>query len=65
VLDLLIQDGLSEKTKPRHRLAIYKELTKQMDRLMEQLPISLSDDKSEADFLTGPELVLGESRFSS
>ena len=65
VLERLIQDSLSDKTKPRQRLAIYKELTKRLDELVADAHYNQSGFKGDADFLTGPELVLGESRFSS
>ena len=35
ILERVIQDGLADTTKPRQRLAIYKELVKRSDELME------------------------------
>ncbi len=63
ILEKIIQDGLSEKTSPRARLAIYMKLTQLTDELMEGLQ---REEVPELDFLlTGPKLVKAESRFSS
>jgi hypothetical protein len=62
-LEKLIQDGLSEKTSPRARLAIYIKMTQLADDLMDSLQ---REDAPDVDFLlTGPKLVLAESRFST
>jgi len=61
IFEKIIQDGLSEKTSPRARLAIYIKLTQLTDELMESLQ---REESSNVDFLlTGPKLVLAESRF--
>ncbi len=65
VLERVIEEGLAYTTKPRHRLAILKELTKRMDELSEDIQAYRSGDKGSADFLTGPKLVHAESRFSA
>jgi hypothetical protein len=65
VLKRVIQDGLSDKTKPRQRLAIYKELLRQADKLKNILQTNRVGDSDIADILTGPELVPGISRMSS
>ena len=64
VLERVIEDGLADTTSPRNRLAIYKELNKLMDELLEDLHINSRDGADTADFLTGPKLVPAESRFS-
>jgi hypothetical protein len=63
MFEKIIQDGLSEKTSPRVRLAIYMKLTQITDELMESLQ---REEALDVDFLlTGPKLVLAESRFST
>ena len=63
IFERIIQDGLSEKTSPRARLAIYMKLTQLTDELMESLQI---DETPDVGFLlTGPKLVKVESRFAS
>jgi hypothetical protein len=63
IFEKVIQDGLSEKTSPRARLAIYMKLTQLTDELMESLQ---REEAPDIDFLlTGPKQVLAESRFST
>jgi hypothetical protein len=63
IFEKIIQDGLSEKTSPRARLAIYMKLTQLTDELMESLQ---REEAPDVDFLlTGPKLVKAESRFAS
>ncbi len=63
IFEKIIQDGLSDKTSPRARLAIYNKLTQITDELMDNLQ---REEIPEVDFLlTGPKLVLAESRFAS
>ena len=63
IFEKIIQDGLSEKTSPRARLAIYMKLTQLTDELMQSLQ---REETPDVDFLlTGPKLVLAESRFST
>jgi hypothetical protein len=63
IFEKIIQDGLSEKTSPRARLAIYIKLTQLTNELMESLQ---RDEIGDVSFLlTGPKLVKAESRFSS
>jgi hypothetical protein len=64
VLERVIADGLSAKTKPRQRLAIYKQLTKRMDELLAELPTNREDDSDIMEIFSGPKLVPGISRFS-
>ncbi len=63
MFEKIIQDGLSEKTSPRARLAIYIKLTQMADELMESLQREETPDVGF--LLTGPKLVLAESRFST
>lgn len=65
VLERVIEEGLADTTKPRHRLAILKELTKRMDELLQDLQVNSRDGKDAADFLTGPKLERAVSRFSA
>jgi hypothetical protein len=63
IFEKVIQDGLSDKTSPRARLAIYMKLTQLTDELMESLQ---RDEIPDVGFpLTGPKLVKAESRFAS
>ena len=63
IFEKIIQDGLSEKTSPRARLAIYMKQTQLTDELMESLQ---REEVLDVDFLlTGPKLVKAESRFST
>jgi hypothetical protein len=63
IFEKIIQDGLSEKTSPRARLAIYMKLTQLTDELMESLQ---REEVPDVGFLlTGPKLVKAESRFST
>ena len=63
IFEKIIQDGLSEKTSPRARLAIYKKLTQLTYELMDTLQ---RDEAPNIDFLmTGPKLVKAESRVAS
>jgi hypothetical protein len=63
IFEKIIQDGLSEKTSPRDRLAIYMKLTQLSDELMESFQ---RDEITDVGFLlTGPKLVKAESRFAS
>jgi hypothetical protein len=63
IFEKIIQDGLSEKTSPRARLAIYMKLTQLTDELMGSLQ---REEVSDVDFLlTGPKPVKAESRFST
>jgi hypothetical protein len=61
IFEKVIQDGLSEKTSQRARLAIY--MTQLTDELIESLQ---RDEIPDVDFLLiGPKLVKAESRFAS
>jgi hypothetical protein len=63
IFEKVIQDGLSNKTSPRARLAIYMKLTQLTDELMDTLQRDEGQDVTL--FLTGPKLVKAESRFAS
>jgi len=65
ILERVIQDGLADTTKPRQRLAIYKELVKRSDELMESLHVSRAQNTGDIDFLKGPTLIPAQSRFSA
>ena len=65
LLQKVIEDGLADKTKPRERLAIYKALGENLDKLSQALRMSSHDDAFVAEFLKGPTLSPGISRFSS
>lgn len=66
ILQKIIEDGLADTTKPRDRLAIYKTLSEQLDKLMESLP---SESRAGEDYLEfplqGPVLRQGASRFAA
>jgi len=63
IFEMVIQDGLSEKTSPRARLAIYLKLTQLTDEIMESLQREETPDVGF--LLTGPKLVKAESRLAS
>jgi hypothetical protein len=65
VLERVIEEGLADTTKPRHRLATYKMMAKRIDELQEDLRVNSRDGKDAADFLTGPKLEPAVSRFSA
>ena len=65
ILERVIQDGLSDTTKPRQRLAIYKELVKRSDELMESINRLKPQNTDDIDFLNGPTLIPAQSRFSA
>ena len=65
VLERVIQDSLTDTTKPRQRLAIYKQLVKRSDELMESLHLSSAQNTGDIDFLKGPTLIQEQSRFSA
>ena len=63
IFEKIIQDGLSDKTSPRARLAIYMKLTQLTDELMDTLQ---RDEVQDVSFLlTRLKLVKAESRFTS
>jgi hypothetical protein len=64
LLRKVIQDGLSEATKPKDRLAIYLRLNDLVDQLSNTLQIESQVDKEAHEFLKhGPQLVMAKSRF--
>jgi len=66
ILEKVVQDGLSDKTKPRERLAIYIKLTNLVDYLIQSLQNGDEINKQDVDaFLTGLKLVKVESRIAS
>ena len=65
ILERVIQEGLADTTKPRHRLAVCKFIMKRSDELERELNSYRVGGQNAADFLTGPKLVPGESRMTS
>ena len=66
ILERMIQDGLAEETSPRERIAILREMDRQMDQLMEALHINDQDVTEAAKFLKqGPTTIVQESRLSA
>ena len=65
VFERVIQDALADTTKPRQRLAIYKEIVERGNELMERLRVSSHDNDEIKELLSGPNLVPGVSRFSA
>jgi len=65
MLEIVIQDGISKKTKPRLRLAIYIKLYELIDEFIERLQREDDTDRQDSDsFLTEPKLIKVESRFA-
>jgi predicted transcriptional regulator len=66
ILRKLVEEGLSDKTKPRDRLAIYVKLNELENELAQNLQIENDTAKQAREFLRqGPKLVHGESRYSA
>jgi hypothetical protein len=66
MLRKLIEDGLSNTTKPKDRLAIYLKLNELVDRLTDSLHIESQFEKEAHEFLKrGPVLVKAKSRFTA
>ena len=64
ILDKIIEDALSDKTKPRQRLAAYKLLMERLERLWEKVVRDSMDNDEIVELLSGPTLIQGKSRFS-
>ena len=65
ILRRVIEDALSEKTKPRQVLAIYKYLVKRLDDLADKILRRGSNPEAIKRLLSGPELEPGKSNFPS
>ena len=66
MLQRIIEDGLSETTKPKDRLAIYVKLNELVDRLTDTLHIDSQMSKDANEFLKrGPQLVHARSRLTA
>jgi len=65
ILERIIEDGQSEKTKPIQRLSILKYLTTHLDNLADKLLRRGSNPEAIKRLLCGPELEPGKSRFPS
>lgn len=64
ILQKMIDDGLADTTKPLERLAIYKEMIREEERLVGKLCITDYDESAAEEILTGPVLRPGISRFA-
>ena len=66
MLRKVIEDGLSDTTKPKDRLAIYTKLDQLDDQLVDSLHIESEEERRAREFmLRGPVLKPGVSRFSA
>jgi hypothetical protein len=66
ILNKVLEDGLSDKTKPRVRLAIYSKLSDLVDRYIEALRAETEISNNTAEFLKrGPHLKPGKSRLTA
>lgn len=66
MLRRIIEDGLSDSTKPKDRLAIYVKLNELVDRLTDTLHIESQLSKDAHEFLKrGPQLVHAQSRLTA
>ena len=63
ILHDIIADALDENTKPRQRLAIKKYLDDRFKKLAEKYLRASSDPQTTKQFLSGPKLEPGKSRF--
>lgn len=63
IVEKMIQDGLADDTSPQERIAILREMDRQMDQLMEALHINDQNVTEAAEFLKqGPKTAMQESR---
>ena len=65
MLRKIIEDALSDTTKPKDRLAIYSKMNLVEDAMTRDLQIGNEIEKRALEFLTGPVQVPGKSRFTS
>ena len=65
LMQKIIEDGLSDSTTPRERLAIHKTLMKRADKLARDLQMHSHAKEFAAEFLKGPTLRLGTSKFAN
>jgi len=65
VLDTVIQDAISAKTKLRERVAIMKFLDEQLDKLWGQILNTEQTKKANTLALSGPRQVKAKSRLSA
>jgi hypothetical protein len=66
MLRKVIEDGLSEETKPKDRLAIYIKLSEMINDLTQGMQIESEAAKEAYEFLKqGPMLVKAKSRFTA
>ncbi len=64
-LKKLINQSMADKTKPSERLAIFKELERHLDQLVQSIRLSGGNEEAAWEVLSGPILVQSESRFTS
>ena len=64
LMQKIIEDGLSDSTTPRERLAIHKTLMKRAEKLSQDLQMHSHAKEFAAEFLKGPELRLGISNYA-
>jgi len=65
VLDMVVQDAKSEKTKPRDRVEIMKFLDMELDKLWEQITRAEQTKEANTVVLSGPRQVKAKSRLSA
>ena len=66
LLRKVIEDGLSDKTKPRDRLAIFLKLNSLIQQMTQNHEIDSGLERQAHEFLKqGPPLVKGKSRFTA
>jgi ACT domain-containing protein len=59
----IIRDALSDEATPMERLMIFKEMEKQLEKLIRMVRLEDGDNEAAADVLGGPILFPGTSRF--
>jgi ACT domain-containing protein len=65
LLQMVLEDGMKDDTKPMERLAIYKESEYQLEKLAATLRIdNPANTQAAMEVLAGPVLIPGKSRFS-
>ncbi len=65
LMQKIIEDGLSDTTTPRERLAIHKTLMKRAEKIAQDLHMHSHAKEFAAEFLKGPELRPGTSKYAN
>lgn len=65
MLNKTIQDGLADTISPMVRLAIYRELEKQLKTLISEVRLDCESPAAVEEILSGPVLHQSESRFTA